>query len=402
MAEATLQNLQPDLARSGMSKRRKAMLSHLQAALIGKLYRALSGVPRIAPPLFRRAVAAGLRGEQLESLCLRARTQMDLPIALSAAGDTYFQRALYWHDVGVRSRACDHYLESSIYHLLCGMLTNDPSLKARAFARCQSSYLLGAPQFNNPGELVGIAYPAGIMSGYLRLPYCRPENAADANQFIPGNYPCVILFNGLNAAKEELHFMENAFLANGIGTLSFDYPGLCCHDELPAAFSFDLEELVNSLLLFLASRPEIDMSRLALFGTSLGGRFALYAAARFPERFRAVASVSAPLDLLSDVQLLLAAMQKEMAASHKWSRAAMFDLARGTPLRPLLAAMQTPMFTVGGSADAIATADETRTIFKECGSPDKKLMICNGAHHNCYELMPSLRHELASWMKQRL
>jgi alpha-beta hydrolase superfamily lysophospholipase len=404
MVETTMPNLQTlpgDRLRSGFSKRRRAMLSHLQSALLNKLYRSLLGTQYMSSALYRRAVAAGLKGQHLDNLCHKSKTQSDLPIALASAGETYFQRGLYWHDVGVRSRACDHYLESSLYYLYAAMLTDHQAVKAKAFARCQSSYLLAAPQFTIPAELVGIAYPAGTVSGYLRLPVRRVEAGADAH-YIANNFPCVILFNSLNAAKEELHFMENAFLTNGIATLSFDYPGLCCHDELPAAFSFNLEELVNSLLLFLASRNEIDISRVSLFGTSVGGRLALYAAAKFPERFRAVVSISAPLDLLSDLQLLLPAMQKELAASQKWSRASVFDLARGTPLRQMLGSISTPVLAIGGSADPIATADETRTIFKECGSTDKQLMICNGAHHNCYEMMPSLRHELVSWMKQRL
>jgi alpha-beta hydrolase superfamily lysophospholipase len=404
MVEATMPNLQTvqkDCLSSGFSKRRRAMLTHLQSALLNKLYRSLMGTQHMSSALFRRAVAGGLNGQHLDNLCHKSKNQSDLPLALSAAGETYFQRGLYWHDVGVKSRACDHYLEAALYHLYAGMLSDDPALRSRSFARCQSSYLLAAPQFTNPGELVGIAYPAGTISGYLRLPARKVEEQADA-QFIASNFPCVVLFNSLNAAKEELHFVENAFLTNGIATLSFDYPGLCCHDELPSAFTFEPEELVSSLLLFLASRTEIDMSRIMLFGTSIGGRLALYAAAKFPERFRAVVSISAPLDLLSDLQLLLPAMQKELVASQKWSRAAVFDLARSSPLRPLLGSMSTPLLAIGGTADPIATADETRTIFKECGSNDKKLMICHGAHHNCYEMMPSLRHELVSWMKQRL
>jgi alpha-beta hydrolase superfamily lysophospholipase len=99
---------------------------------------------------------------------------------------------------------------------------------------------------------------------------------------------------------------------------------------------------------------------------------------------------------------LLPAMQHELAASTNCSKAAIFDLARRTPLRPLLPYMKTPLLAVGGGRDIIAMPDETRAIYEECGSTDKKLIICAGAGHNCFEMMPSLRHEIAQWIRQRL
>jgi hypothetical protein len=46
--------------------------------------------------------------------------------------------------------------------------------------------------------------------------------------------------------------------------------------------------------------------------------------------------------------------------------------------------------------------EETKMIYEQIGAGDKKLIVCPGASHNCYEMMPSLRHEIAQWIKQRL
>jgi pimeloyl-ACP methyl ester carboxylesterase len=386
---------------SKISRRRRAMLPGLGNMFVGKLYVALGGQRRF-PRLFKRAVAHGLSREHLEAVARQAKTSADLPRLLSGAGENHFQRGLYWHDVGVKSRARDHYLESALWFLYAAISATSPRLQAKALARCESSYLLAAPNFASPAELVAIQMPSGMISGYLRVPVPQVEAGESGGGFISTNYPCAILFNAVNAPKEELHLTENALLATGTATLSFDYPGYGTNDQAGELFNFSPDDLVNSLLLFLSGRSEIDMSRLAAYGTSLGGRLALYAAAKFPDRFRAVVSQSAPLDLLMDIHLLLPALQRENAVSANCSKAAIFDLARRTPLHQVLPWVNSALLAVSGSRDAIAMPEETRAIYEECNSTDKKLIVCAGAGHNCYEMMPSLRHDIAQWIRQRL
>ena len=57
---------------------------------------------------------------------------------------------------------------------------------------------------------------------------------------------------------------------------------------------------------------------------------------------------------------------------------------------------------LGGGKDLIAMPEETRAIYEQCGATDKKLIICPSAGHNCDDMMPSLRYEIAQWLKQRL
>jgi pimeloyl-ACP methyl ester carboxylesterase len=391
---------QQPIKHSKFSRRRRAMLPHLGNFFFGKLYTALGGHHRF-PSLFRRAVANGLTREHLETVARQAKTAADLPRLLYGAGENHFQRGLYWQDVGVKSRARDHYLESSLWYLYAAISASTSSLQEKALARCESSYLLASAHFTSPAELVSIQLPGGAISGYLRVP--APEQSPDSSgSYISANHPCAILFNAVNAPKEELHLTENALLSTGTATLSFDYPGYGTGGNSGELFNFSPDDLINSLLLFLSGRCEIDMSRLAAYGTSLGGRLALYAAAKFPDRFRAVASLAAPLDLLTDMHLLLPAMQREGAASANCSKAALFDLARRTPLQQVLPSLNAALLAVSGARDVIAMPEETRAVYEACSSSDKKLIICAGAGHNCYEMMPSLRHDIAQWIRQRL
>jgi pimeloyl-ACP methyl ester carboxylesterase len=390
---------------SRIHRRRRAVLPHLGSLLLGNLYHAITGGARAPSALIKRAVAHGLNREHLEGIIRQSRQASELPRQMAAVADNHFQRALYWHDVAVKNRARDHYLECSLWLLYAALQSSTYTQRTRLFKRAQQSYALAAPHFQQPAEPVSITCPAGAISGYLRLPSAATEADEGGQEYISANHPCVLLFNGLSTPKEELHLWENALLATGLATLSFDYPtagGAGFDGSAGELYAFNVEELANALLLFLASRPEIDVSRVAAFGTSVGGRLALYAVARLPERFRALATLSAPLELLSDINLLMPAMKYELAAASECCKAAVFDLARRTPVRALLPQMQTPLLAVGGARDLIALPEETRAIYEECGASDKKLVICSSAGHNCYEMMPSLRHEIAQWIRQRL
>jgi 2,6-dihydroxypseudooxynicotine hydrolase len=379
-----------------ISRRKRAVLPHLGNFFFGNIYHALTGNKRLPRALFKRAVANGLDREQLDAVWRQARDRDELaPLMLSIA-ENRLQQALYWHDVGVRNRARDNYLDAAFWEMYGSMLMTDATARQKALARARASYALAAPSFANPAEEIDIHYMGLVLKGYLRVP--APAEG-EATSIINTNHPCAILFNGISTSKEEFYFTENSLLSLGVATFSFDYPFT---NESNSMVALDADELGNALLLALSSRAEIDMSRLVAYGTSVGGRIALYVAARYGQRFRAVVSVSAPFDLLNDLDLLLPAMRREFAASQQCSKTTVFDIARQTEMRGELERIEVPALIVGGGKDIVAMPEETKTIYEQISSADKKLIICPGASHNCYEMMPSLRHEIAQWIKQRL
>lgn len=379
-----------------VSRRKRAVLPHLGNFFFGNIYHALTGNKRLPRPLFRRAVANGIDREQLEAVWRQVQDRDDLAPLMLAIAENRLQQALYWHDVGVRNRARDNYLEATCWELYASLLLTDPAARQKSLAQAKTSYALAAPHFANPCRDIDIHYMGMELKGYLRLP--TPVDA-EAASIINTNHPCVILFNGISTPKEEFYFTENSLLSLGIATLSFDYPLSADASNMVA---LDTDELGNALLLTLSTRPEIDMSRLVAYGTSVGGRIALYIAAKYNQRFRAVASVSAPYDMLNDLDLLLPAMRREFAAGQQCSKSTVFEIARQTPLRGELEKIDIPALVVGGGKDIVAMPEETKMIYEQISAGDKKLIICPGASHNCYEMMPSLRHEIAQWIKQRL
>jgi pimeloyl-ACP methyl ester carboxylesterase len=400
------QNLRQPLTRhASISRRRRAVLPHLGNYFLANIYEAITGNRRLPKTLSSRAVANGLSREHVDAVYRQAKTPDELPALLLRIADDRLHKALYWDEIGVKNRSRENFLESTLWDLYACCLISEPAARARVIERFRSSYALAAPHFVNAAMPVEIPYLSTSIKGYLRLPG-QPKSADGESDiehsYISVNHPCVILFSSIGAPKEELHLTENSLLATGAATLSFDYPAGGFEESGQSAFTFDAEELANALYLFLSSLTEIDASRIALMGFSIGGRLALYAALRQPERFRAIATLSAPYEMLADLDLLLPVMKREFAVTTSCVKSSIFDLARSTPLRGQLTSLTSSVLLVGGGKDLVAMPEETRAIYEQCGSSDKKLIICPAAGHNCNEMMPSLRHEIAQWLRQRL
>lgn len=369
-------------------RRRRVVFPRLGNLLFGKLFQALTGSDKIQLELSRRAVANGLNKEDFEHAVKQARTVEQLPGVFLSISQHRMEKALYWSELGLRARARDLFMESALWALYAEPFLSKEEERGQITDHYRFAYAMAAPHFPCAAENVHVSYLSGDVSGYLRFPLLDdPEKDW-------GKIPAVIIFNAFNSAKEELHYTENSLLSLGIATLSFDYPGL-----RTGSLGFDAPELANSLHMYLSSRPEIDGGRIGLYGISLGGRLALSVGAGCPDRFKAAVSLSAPLELGDCVNPVL---HRDLNDSPATARSALFELSRQTPLHETLQSMTAPVLIAGGGRDSVAQPDDTKLIYEKCGSSDKKLVICPSAGHVCYEMMPSLRHEVAQWLKERL
>ncbi len=362
-----------------------------QSGLITKLLRALSG--RSTPPfLINRAAANGLVREEFEA-SLKAVKQWDhLPLVFSGIASELNERALYWDELGLNSRTSAYYLQSSLWDFYAQLLcVSDHESKALFYARCAQSYRHAAAYFEYPAASVEIPHRSGALRGYLRLP------ATDAQR----KHPCVILINTVNSTKEELHYTENAFVKMGIATLSFDLPGfgesLVNRQDL-----CDMEILSNTLFLFIAQQREINPEKLALHGLGVGGALAINLALLSPQRYKAVATLSAPYNLKTTLSHLLPAVRREAVTLTHGAEEILYDLAHHLASADDLSDLRCPLLVAGGGRDILASAADTKRIYDLAGSPDKKLLYIPKAGHGCCEVMPSLRFEIAQWIRQRI
>jgi dienelactone hydrolase len=132
--------------------------------------------------------------------------------------------------------------------------------------------------FDPPFEPVRIPYGGSFLPGYLLRQDTRTVRR-----------PTVILNNGEDAQNDRLYaYGGAAALERGYNALIFEGPGqgsVLFQRQVP--FRPDWENVITPVVDYLRSRPDVDPSRIALSGSSLGGELVIRAAA-FEHRLAAV------------------------------------------------------------------------------------------------------------------
>src|SRR6266851_5348177 len=177
-----------------------------------------------------------------------------------------------------------HYFHAAIsYHFGKYLFVRKPHELRAAHEHTVHAYQKALPFFDFPGERVAIPYERGAtMYGVLRKPWHTPKPAV------------VILVPGLDSVKEELHNYGDDFLRRGMAVLAIDGPGQG-EMEFEYPMRFDYEIPIKHAIDYLESRPDVDASRVGLMGVSLGGQFAVRAAA-FEHRLKATIENCGPYD----------------------------------------------------------------------------------------------------------
>ncbi len=120
----------------------------------------------------------------------------------------------------------------------------------------------------------------------LRGWFFTPDNAE-------GEVPCVVLAHGFAAVKE-MHLDDYAevFRAAGLACVAYDHPGFGASDVHPAKPRQEIDpwEQIRGFqdaISYAQNRPEVDASRIGVWGSSYGGAHA-YVVAAIDRRVKAV------------------------------------------------------------------------------------------------------------------
>lgn len=176
----------------------------------------------------------------------------------AAAGMSETARLAYWR--------------ASSYYRTAGVMLMAAPLDQRLVEsshRQTATFRQGAELMDQPPEIVEIPYEDTTLPGYFF--------AVDND---PRPRPTVILTGGYDSTKEEGYFYNAAAaLARGYNALVFDGPGqgaVLIDRSLP--IRADWEAVVTPVVDYLIARPDVDGTRLALIGPSLGAYLAPRAA----------------------------------------------------------------------------------------------------------------------------
>jgi uncharacterized protein len=175
----------------------------------------------------------------------------------------------------------------------------------------------------------------------------------------------IIVFNGNAGNRASRAGLAALFAECGWSTLLVDYRGYGGNPGLPSERG--LERDARAALRYLASRPDVELSRIVYFGESIGAAVAIRLAVEHPP---------AALILRSPFSSLTA-----VAARHYPFLPVRWLLRDRYPSIERIRDVRSPVLFIGGDADAIVPIEDTEQLFEAANDP-KRLVVVQGADHN--------------------
>ncbi len=245
-------------------------------------------------------------------------------------------------------RAADYYRSAEFW-----LLPDDPR-RIATFDKCERASRKWLRHL--PGEAVEVPYERGVsMPAY----FIKPKGH--------GRFPVLISFGGLDSFKDELWFMTGrGAVQRGIAVLMVDGPGqggTLRRHKIPTRFDYEVP--VGRCIDFLLKRNDVDASRIAVSGSSMGGYYAARAASK-EHRLAACISHGAIWDI---EQRFRDRGENHALANHmKWvfGASTMAEaIARAKPfkLEGVLEEMRCPYLVLHGGHDVLGV-ENARTVYE--------------------------------------
>ena len=181
-----------------------------------------------------------------------------------------------------RTAARDAYLNAWRLYMFAAWPARTTPGKQAAYPKSTEAFRAFGRMEEPPIEVVRIPFEGKEIVGYLRLP--------------PGKRPApvVISMGGLDSFKEYASLMfDPGLLRQGIGNFAMDMPGT---GESAVPMEIGAERVYTKVIDVLAARPDIDRTRIGIFGVSAGGYWATLLGHIEKDRLRAAAALGPPID----------------------------------------------------------------------------------------------------------
>ena len=356
---------------------------------------------------FRRGLGETQEGGGTVSECFQAASRMILGDKESwhrewmRVADRNQKRGLTEEQAGHIRTAMNCYLRAVDYYRQAEFhLKPDDPRRLPTFSKMEACSHRFLALLTPPGEVLEIPYEGkSIYAYFARAPF-------------PGDkLPCLICMGGLDSIKDEMWFMQaHGALQRGISVLMIDGPGqggtLRRHG---ITNRFDYEIPIGQCIDYLASRSDVDTTRIAVCGSSLGGYYAARAGC-YEHRLAACISHGA---IWSVTDLWGNATEEHGLAEHiKWVFGAgtmkeAMQKARYFTLEGHLEHMECPYLVLHGGHDVL-TVSQARKVYDYGKSKgvDVTLRLVTedetGAEH-CQHDNPTIGQELmGDWLADRL
>lgn len=353
---------------------------------------------------FRRGLGETQEGGGTVSECFQAACRM-IPGDLEswhrewlALGDRNFKRGGEEEKKGhVRTamncwlRAADYYRQAEFF-----LMPDDPRRLA-TFTKMEDSSHSFLKYLNPPGEILEIPYLDGktLYAYFVRAPFAIEKQ------------PCLISMGGLDSIKDEMWFMQaHGALQRGISVLMIDGPGqggTLRRHKVPTRPDYEVP--IGKCVDYLFTRNDVDPSRIAVCGSSLGGYYAARAGS-MEHRLAACISHGA---IWSIYELWKNADESHGLAHHiKWvfgvkTMKEAAERAQAFTLEGVLEHMRCPYLILHGGYDVLGMSQATKTYeYAKAKGVNVTLRFVTpeetGAEH-CQHDNPTIGQELmADWL----
>src|SRR4051812_26465571 len=263
--------------------------------------------------------------------------------------------------------AGQHLSQAAVYfHFAKFVFVEDLDQMREAHRRAVSCLDAALPYLRPPGRRVVVPFEGAALVGVLRSPAG------------PGPHPTVLMIPGLDSTKEELRSTEDTFLARNLATFSVDGPGQG-EAEYDLPIRGDWSGPAQAFWDALSEQPEVDESRLGIWGVSLGGYYAPRVAAALGERAKACVSLSGPFnfgdcwDQLPD--LTKATLRVRSGAADDAGARAVADTLS---LEKHAADIVAPLLLVAGRPDPPIPRQQSGRLRRGAGGPPRLLVLGGG------------------------
>lgn len=289
---------------------------------------------------------------------------------------------------GHRLTSGAYYLRAAIYYF-CGERFIAPSeRKWDTYRNCLRCFGKGIERRYPQMERVEVPYEGTTLPAWL----LKAQS--------PGRAPAVVMFDGLDNAKEMSVLFGGVEIARrGIHVLAIDGPGQGEALRLQGIPSrYDYEVPAGAAYDCLAARPEVDPERIAVMGFSMGGYYAPRAAA-MDQRFAACVAWGGHFDYheswVRRRKILEAGGSKLSAPGFQlpWvlgmpDMDACMKKLESYRLSGVAEKIQCPFFCIHGADDNIVQLEFAERLYAAVGSANKTLKVLHaheGGSEHCQE-----------------
>lgn len=294
---------------------------------------------------------------------------------------------------------------ATMYHRYAGALLSPLDPRASDAVAARRRAFGEAAALHPPGiEPVEVPYCGNLLPGWL---------CAGDRRDVQQPAPLVIVVGGTDGSAEEMYFaVGSALTEQGYTVLTFDGPGQGEALRRGITAQPDFESVISAVIDHVAARPDIDETRIGLVGHSLGGLYALRAAA-FEPRLRSTVISSAPEALheiftgpdvvsesedpvLNFLQTMFLAVTGSGTVPQAVDRLTEFQLGE------LPSKIDGPLLALYGGDDGMVDVGVGERLIAEAASSDKRLVVypsgAPGSYH-CQQDSPAAAElEVSSWI----